>query len=54
MSRVMYFYDSEIGIYQYTLQHPMRPHRVKMTDSLVQQYKLYDKMTIVVNVHWEY
>lgn len=47
MSRVVYYYDSEIGTYQYTLLHPMRPHRMKMTDTMLQSYGLLDKMTIL-------
>jgi len=47
MSNVVYYYDSEIGTYQYTLSHPMRPHRVKMTDTMLKAYNLMDKLTVL-------
>ena len=33
--RVCYFFDSDIGNYHYGSGHPMKPHRIKMTHSLV-------------------
>lgn len=33
--RVCYFFDSDIGNYHYGNGHPMKPHRIKMTHSLV-------------------
>lgn len=34
-SRVAYFYDSDVGSHHYGTGHPMKPHRMKMTHSLV-------------------
>lgn len=35
---VSYFYDEDIGQYQYNAGHPMKPFRVKMTDELIKAY----------------
>ena len=47
---VSYFFDSEIGLYQYANGHPMKPLRVAMTDELIQKYGLYPKMKIYVRL----
>ncbi|QSL66380.1 hypothetical protein MERGE_000758 [Pneumocystis wakefieldiae] len=44
--RVAYFYDSDIGNYAYGAGHPMKPHRIRMTHSLIMNYGLYKKMEI--------
>ncbi|KAL4925557.1 histone deacetylase RPD3 [Aspergillus undulatus] len=44
--RVAYFYDSDVGNYAYVSGHPMKPHRIRMTHSLVMNYSLYKKMEI--------
>ncbi|KAL8281531.1 hypothetical protein RQP46_006215 [Phenoliferia psychrophenolica] len=44
--RVCYFFDSDIGNYHYGPSHPMKPHRIRMTHSLVMNYGLYKKMEI--------
>jgi len=44
--RVSYFYDPEIGNYYYGQGHPMKPHRIRMTHSLLLNYGLYKKMHI--------
>ncbi|GAA5996960.1 uncharacterized protein JCM10292_006114 [Rhodotorula paludigena] len=44
--RTCYFFDSDIGNYHYGPSHPMKPHRVRMTHSLVMNYGLYKKMEI--------
>ncbi|KAI1951845.1 histone deacetylase [Ophidiomyces ophidiicola] len=44
--RVAYFYDSDVGNYAYVAGHPMKPHRIRMTHSLVMNYSLYKKMEI--------
>ncbi|KAJ5117486.1 hypothetical protein N7448_011118 [Penicillium atrosanguineum] len=44
--KVAYFYDSDVGNYAYASGHPMKPHRVRMTHSLVMNYDLYKKMEI--------
>jgi histone deacetylase 1/2 len=46
--RVTYYFDNEIGIYQYSYSHPMKPLRVAITDRIVQSYGLYSKMKIYV------
>ncbi|KAF8455814.1 hypothetical protein BGX38DRAFT_1164652 [Terfezia claveryi] len=44
--RVAYFYDSDVGNYAYVAGHPMKPHRIRMTHSLIMNYGLYKKMEI--------
>jgi len=44
--RVSYFFDCEVGNYHYGQGHPMKPHRVRMTHSLVVGYDLYKKLEI--------
>ncbi|KZF24507.1 hypothetical protein L228DRAFT_228525 [Xylona heveae TC161] len=44
--KVAYFYDSDIGNYAYVAGHPMKPHRVRLTHSLIMNYGLYKKMEI--------
>jgi histone deacetylase 1/2 len=46
--RVAYFYDMEIGEFAYDSGHPMKPHRIRLTHSLVLGYHLYKKMEIYV------
>ncbi|KAI4260393.1 MAG: hypothetical protein L6R42_004072 [Xanthoria sp. 1 TBL-2021] len=43
---VAYFYDSDVGNYAYVAGHPMKPHRIRMTHSLIMNYGLYKKMEI--------
>lgn len=55
--KVAYFYDSDVGNYAYVSGHPMKPHRIRMTHSLVMNYGLYKKMEIYVsflatNLEW--
>lgn len=45
-SRVCYFYDSELGSYYYGAGHPMKPHRLRMTHSLLLAYGMYKKMEV--------
>ncbi|KAG0016360.1 histone deacetylase [Podila clonocystis] len=45
--RVSYFYDEDVGNYNYGLGHPMKPHRVRMCHSLVTNYGLYKKMDVI-------
>jgi len=44
--KVAYFYDSEIGNYHYGPGHPMKPHRLAVTNSLVFNYKLHEHMKV--------
>ncbi len=46
--RVAYFYDRDIGGFAYDSGHPMKPHRIRLTHSLVISYHLYKKMEIYV------
>lgn len=46
--RVNYFYDMDIGNFGYELSHPMKPHRIRLTHSLVMNYGLARKMEIYV------
>ena len=43
---VAYFYDQEIGNFSYGTTNPMRPHRVRLTHSLVDSYGLGSKMLV--------
>ncbi|KAJ1501923.1 histone deacetylase, partial [Coelomomyces lativittatus] len=45
-SRVCYFYDQNIGSFHYAGNHPMKPFRIRMTDSLVINYGLYNKLQV--------
>lgn len=45
-SRVTYFWDPEVGNYHYGPNHPMKPHRLAVTHSLVMNYGLHKKMNI--------
>ncbi|KAJ1962294.1 histone deacetylase, partial [Dimargaris xerosporica] len=44
--RVAYFYDPDVGNYHYGAGHPMKPHRIRMTHSLVMNYGLYKDLSI--------
>lgn len=48
--KVAYFYDSDVGNYAYVSGHPMKPHRIRMTHSLVMNYGLYKNMEIYVSL----
>ena len=39
-----YFYDPEVGSYYYGPGHPMKPHRLRLTHSLVVHYGLASLM----------
>jgi histone deacetylase 1/2 len=41
---VSYFYDDDIGSYQYNQGHPMKPFRVKMADQMIGAYGMQDHM----------
>uniref|UniRef100_A0A2K6KUL4 Histone deacetylase domain-containing protein n=1 Tax=Rhinopithecus bieti TaxID=61621 RepID=A0A2K6KUL4_RHIBE len=43
---VAYFYDPDMGNFHYGAGHPMRPHRLALTHSLVLHYGLYKKMIL--------
>ncbi|KAK8251123.1 histone deacetylase RpdA/Rpd3 [Phyllosticta capitalensis] len=44
--KVAYFYDSDVGNYAYVAGHPMKPHRIRVTHSLIMNYGLYKKLEI--------
>lgn len=47
---VSYFYEPKIGNYFYGQNHPMIPHRIRMTHSLVLHYGLHNSMELNVPV----
>ncbi|WRT65432.1 uncharacterized protein IL334_002375 [Kwoniella shivajii] len=44
--RVAYYHPKEVGNYHYGERHPMRPHRMELTNQLVLGYKLHEKMSM--------
>ncbi|KAK2726597.1 histone deacetylase 3-like [Artemia franciscana] len=44
--RVSYFYHPDVGSFHYGPGHPMKPHRLSVTQSLVLNYGLYKKMQV--------
>ncbi|OQV21621.1 Histone deacetylase 3 [Hypsibius exemplaris] len=44
--RVAYFHDPNIGNFHYGPNHPMKPHRLALTHSLVVNYGLDEKMDV--------
>jgi len=43
---VVYFYDHDVGNFHYGPGHPMKPHRLAVTHSLVLNYGLHKKMKV--------
>ena len=43
-NRVAYFFDDEIGMYTFIKGHPMRPLRMKITDTMLRVYGLDKEM----------
>lgn len=43
-SVVSYYYNDDVGNYQFNSGHPMKPFRVKMTDEMVKAYGLDKRM----------
>jgi histone deacetylase 1/2 len=41
---VSYWYDDEIGNYQYNFGHPMKPFRIRMTDEMIKAYGMNTMM----------
>lgn len=54
MKRVAYFYDNQIGVFNYASGHPMRPLRVKMTHALITNYGLFNHMDVYKPEHASY
>lgn len=51
--KISYFSDKSFGNYNYGPNHLMKPHRVKITDSLVKSYNLLDKMNLINPDYYE-
>lgn len=49
--KVAYFYDPDVGNYHYGPGHPMKPHRLTLTHSLVFAYGLQKKLDIFYPYH---
>ncbi|CAO3639008.1 unnamed protein product [Cunninghamella echinulata] len=45
-TRVSYFHDEGVGNYHYGERHPMKPHRLTLTNHLVLNYGLHKKMEV--------
>ncbi|KAJ1664001.1 histone deacetylase (class I) Clr6 [Coemansia sp. RSA 1813] len=45
--RVAYYYDEDVGNYNYGYMHPMKPFRMRMAHNLVTAYGLDQKMSII-------
>ncbi|KAH0788022.1 Histone deacetylase 1 [Histomonas meleagridis] len=45
-NRIVYFYDEDVGNFYYHQNHPMKPHRIKMTHNLILAYDLHKKMRV--------
>ncbi|KAM1044162.1 hypothetical protein ACFX14_035249 [Malus domestica] len=45
--KVSYFYDPEVGNYYYGQGHPMKPHRIRMTNALLAHYGLLQNMQVL-------
>lgn len=43
------FYLAEVGNYNYGIGHPMKPHRIRMTNDLVINYGLYQHLQVFVS-----
>ncbi|KAI5184901.1 histone deacetylase 1/2 [Nematocida homosporus] len=46
MRKISYFYDQEIGNYKYASGHPMKPHRIRLTHSLLVNYSVFKRMNL--------
>ncbi|ORX66630.1 histone deacetylase [Linderina pennispora] len=45
--RVTYYYDDEVGNYNYGYNHPMKPYRIRMAHNIITSYGLDKKMTVM-------
>lgn len=52
-TKVSYYYNDDIGNYQFNQGHPMKPFRVKMTDSMIKAYGI-DKDLIHMEIDQDY
>ncbi|EIJ88507.1 histone deacetylase 1/2 [Nematocida parisii] len=46
MRKISYFYDQEIGNYKYAPGHPMKPHRIRLTHSLIMNYSVFKRLNV--------
>ncbi|KAG4090852.1 hypothetical protein H8356DRAFT_1711036 [Neocallimastix lanati (nom. inval.)] len=44
--KVSYFYDPDVGNFQFAPHHPMKPLRIRMTHDLILEYGLFNKLEI--------
>ncbi|CAI2173516.1 18219_t:CDS:2 [Funneliformis geosporum] len=44
--KVAYFHHKDVGNFHFGLQHPMKPHRLTLTNDLVMSYGLHERMTV--------
>ena len=42
--KVSYYYDEDFAVYQVSDSHPIKPLRIKMTDTLIKEYKMDQRM----------
>ena len=47
MRPVSYIYNEELTKFVYNVEHPMKPIRLKMTNSLIEDYKLTKLLNMV-------
>lgn len=52
-SRISYYYDEDFSVFQVSQAHPMKPLRIKMSDTLIREYGLLQKME-PIDVDQEY
>ncbi|KAJ2449271.1 histone deacetylase (class I) Clr6 [Coemansia sp. RSA 2336] len=45
--RITYYYDEEVGNYNYGYMHPMKPFRMRMAHSLVSAYRLDRELNVI-------
>lgn len=45
--RVSFYYDPDVGNFNYGTGHPMKPHRIRMAQSLIVNYGLFNEMQII-------
>ncbi|CAJ0762552.1 2001_t:CDS:2, partial [Entrophospora sp. SA101] len=44
--KVAYFHHKEVGNFHFGMQHPMKPHRLTLTNDLVLNYRMHEKMSV--------
>ena len=42
--KVSYYYDEDFSVFQVSDSHPMKPLRIKMTDTLIKEYEMDKQM----------